>query len=276
MLIPALIYFMLFVYYPIFDLFRLSVFKYDMFKEPEFVGLANFKKTFTDANATSAFKNTFYYAVFTTIFIVGISFFVAIMIEQSRKLSNFYKIIYFIPYISPIVAVALIWQWIYSPGDAGLLNYALSFFHIPAQSWLQNKDLAMPSVIVVGIWRDIGYTSVIFIAGLKGIPREYYEAADVDGVNFWQRVRFITFPSLLPVFQFVLIITTMNTFKIFTPIYVLTQGGPVGRTKTIVYSIYEQAFQFSRWGYASSQAVVLFMLLMVLSFTQQRLTNTNR
>ncbi len=273
MLIPAIIYFSVFVYYPIIDLFRLSVFKYDMFTEAKFIGLDNYIKVFTDQNMLKVFMNTLYYAFFTTVFTVGISFFIAIMIEKSRKLSNFYKIIFFIPYISPMVAIALIWQWIYSPGEVGLLNYTLSFFNIQSQSWLQNKVFAMPSIIVVGVWRDIGYISVILIAGLKGIPREYYEAADVDGVNFWQRIRFITFPSLLPVFQFALIITTMGAFKVFTQVYVLTQGGPAGRTKTLVYTIYEQAFQFSQWGFASAQAVVMFLFLMVLSFTQRKLTN---
>jgi multiple sugar transport system permease protein len=244
-----------------------------MFTEAKFIGFGNYIKVFTDKNMLKVFMNTLYYAFFTTIFTVGISFFVAIMIEKSRKLSNFYRIVFFIPYISPIVAIALIWQWIYSPGEVGLLNYVLSFFKIAPQSWLQNKDLALPSIVVVGVWRNIGYISVILIAGLKGIPREYYEAADVDGVNFWQRIRFITFPSLLPVFQFALIITTMGAFKVFTQVYVLTQGGPAGRTKTIVYSIYEQAFQFSQWGFASAQAVVMFLFLMALSFTQRKLTN---
>lgn len=277
MLIPALIYFVLFVYYPIADLFRLSVFKYDMFSDREFVGFANFARVFTDPNMKQAFSNTFSYAIFATVFTVGISFFVAIMIEKcGRRLSNFYKIVYFIPYISPMVAVTLIWQWIYHAGEAGLLNYLLSFLNIPPHSWLQNRDLVMPSIITMAVWRDIGYTTVIFIAGLKGIPREYYEAAEVDGANTWQKIRFITFPSLLPVFQFVLIMTSLGAFKVFTPMYVLTQGGPAGRTKTIVFTIYEQAFQFSRWGYAASQAIVLFLMLLILSYVQRRLTRSSR
>jgi len=275
MLIPAIVYFILFVYYPIVDLFRLSVFKYDMFSDRKFIGFANFIRVFTDPDMIESFSNTFSYAIFTTVFTVGISFFVAIMIEKSgRKLSNFYKVIYFIPYISPMVAVALIWQWIYDAGQGGLLNYLLSFLNIPPHSWLQNRDLVMPSIIVMAVWQGIGYTTVIFIAGLKGIPREYYEAAQVDGANTWQKIRFITFPSILPVFQFVLIMTSLGAFKVFTPVYVLTKGGPAGRTKTIVYTIYEQAFQFSRWGYAASQAVVLFLMLLILSFLQRRLTKS--
>jgi len=274
MLLPAIIYFILFVYYPVFNLFKLSFFKYDLFREPEFVGMVNFIKLVRDKDFLSALGNTIYFSFFTTLFSVAISFFLAIIIERSTRMANFYKVVYFIPYISPAVAVALIWQWLYHPGETGLLNYFISFWGIPPQSWHHDPQLAMPSLIVISIWQGLGYRIVIFIAGLKAIPRQYHEAAEVDGANAWQRIKYVTFPCLKPVFQFVLIITTLQTFRIFTPMYILTAGGPVGKTTTIVYSLYKQAFQFSKWGYAAAQAIVLFVFLLILSFIQRRMTRS--
>jgi len=273
MILPAFIYFIVFVYYPIASLFKLSFFKYDLFKpHPEFIGLQNYIKLMTDADFLNGLGNTTYFALFMIIFSVGISFFLAIMIDKSKVLNNFYKIVYFMPYITPMVAVVLIWGWLFQPGEAGLINYFLSFFGIAPQSWLYNTRLAMPSLIVICVWRGLGYRTIIFIAGLKAIPQQYYEAAGIDGANAWQKIKYITFPCLKPVFQFVLIITTMEAFKIFIPMYVLTQGGPVGTTKTMVYNIYKQAFQFQKWGYAAVQVVVLFILLLSLTLLQRRLT----
>lgn len=275
MIMPAVIYFIVFVYYPIVNLFKLSFFKYDLFSpSPEFIGLQNYIKLMTDAEFLNALGNTVYFASFMIIFSVGISFFLAIMIYKSKILSDFYKIVYFLPYITPMVAVSLIWQWLFEPGEGGLINYFISFFFgISPQSWLYNTRLAMPTLILLSVWQGLGYRTIIFIAGLKAISQQYYEAAEIDGANAWQKIKYITFPLLKPVFQFILIITTMGAFKIFTPMYVLTQGGPVGTTKTIVYNIYEQAFQFSKWGYSAAQAVVLFALLLILSLLQRRLTS---
>ena len=273
MILPAFIYFIVFVYYPIAYLFKLSFFKYDLFKpHPEFIGLQNYIKLMTDADFLNGLGNTAYFALFMITFSVGISFFLAIMIDKSKVLNNFYKIVYFMPYITPMVAVVLIWGWLFQPGEAGLINYFLSFFGIAPQSWLYNTRLAMPSLIVICVWQGLGYRTIIFIAGLKAIPQQYYEAAGIDGANAWQKIKYITFPCLKPVFQFVLIITTMEAFKIFIPMYVLTQGGPVGTTKTVVYNIYKQAFQFQKWGYAAVQVVVLFILLLSLALLQRRLT----
>jgi ABC-type sugar transport system permease subunit len=273
MILPAFIYFIVFVYYPIAHLFKLSFFKYDLFKPlPEFIGLQNYIKLMTDADFLNGLGNTVYFALFMIIFSVGISFFLAVMIDKSKVLNNFYKIVYFMPYITPMVAVVLIWGWLFQPGEAGLINYFLSFFGIAPQSWLYNTRLAMPSLIVICVWQGLGYRTIIFIAGLKAIPQQYYEAAGIDGANAWQKIKYITFPCLKPIFQFVLIITTMEAFKIFIPMYVLTQGGPVGTTKTMVYNIYKQAFQFQKWGYAAVQAVVLFILLLSLALLQRRLT----
>ena len=275
MLIPAIIYFGVFVYYPVYNLFKLSFFKYNMFSKPIFIGLKNFIELSVNKDFLKALGNTVYFAFFTTFFLILISFSLAIVIEKcDPRVSNFYKIIYFIPYITPMVAVALIWQWIYLPGESGLLNYLLSFFGISPQSWLYNRSLAMPAIILLSVWSQVGYYLIIFIAGLKGIPREYYEAAKIDGANKWQEIFYITFPSLMPIFQFVLIICTLQGFKVFTQMYVLTQGGPVGSTMTIVYEIYRQTFQFSKWGYGSAEAVVLFLLLLILSFLQRRITRS--
>ena len=277
MIIPAVIYFIVFVYYPIVHLFKLSFFKYDFFKpHPEFIGLQNYIKLMTDADFLNGLGNTVYFALFMTIFSVGISFFLAIMIHKRKILSNFYQIGYFIPYITPMVAVALIWGWLFQPGEAGLINYFISFFGIPLQSWLYDTRLAMPTLILLSVWQGLGYRTIIFIAGLKAIPQQYYEAAEIDGANTWQKIKYISFPLLKPVFQFVLIITIMEAFRIFTPMYVLTRGGPVGTTITLVYNIYKQAFQFSKWGYAAAQTVVLFVLLLIISsllLRKRRLTN---
>lgn len=275
MLIPAILYFIIFVYYPIFNLFKLSFYKYDFFSpQPKFVGLQNYTKLLKDSKFKRAFGNTFYFAAGAVILEVGISFFLSIILadveKKNKALSDFYKIIYFIPYITPMVAISIIWGWLLDPSENGLINYLISFLGISPQSWLFDPKLAMPCLIAISVWQQTGYLTLLFTAGLKDIPQEYYEAAEIDGANAWQRTQYITFPSLRPIFELILIIATLEAFKIFTPMYVLTQGGPVGTTTTIVYAIYQQAFLFSNWGYASAESVCLFVLLFILSMVERK------
>lgn len=272
MLIPAFLYFVLFVYYPVFQLFRLSVLRYSLFGTSDFLGLRNFLQIFHDTDFFSAVTNTVYYSVATTVVSIVLAFIIALMIERSTKSGDFYKIVYFVPYISPMVSVSLVWEWLLDPSKSGLVNYVLSIFSIQPQSWLHNTSLAMPSLIAITIWRETGYQMLIFAAGLKAIPRQYFEAAQVAGASVVQTVRYVTLPLLLPIFQFVLIIMTLTTFKGFIPMYVLTHGGPVGTTKTVVYLIYEVAFQFNKLGYASAEALLLFVALLALAAIQRRLT----
>jgi multiple sugar transport system permease protein len=179
---------------------------------------------------------------------------------------------FFLPNITPLVVVAIIWKWLYN-GDFGLFNYYLlktNLIHDPLL-WLSDKNLAMPAVVLMAVWNSVGFSMVIYLAGLQAIPEEFYEAAKVDGAGPIARFRHITFPMLRPSTVFLVVIMIIYSFQVFTQIFVMTNGGPVDRTTTVVYYIYESAFKFYEMGYASTIAFALFVMLLVFTALQIRL-----
>ncbi len=270
MLTPVMLYFCLFVFYPIIRAFWLSFYEYNLFaKQAEFVGLENYLNMMKDHTVMISMRNTFYFAFFTISFGVIISFLLALAFNKVTILSRSYRTIYFIPVLAPLVAASLVWFWLYEP-RIGLVNYFLSFIGFPPQKWLSNIRLAMPSIIIMSVWKNLGFYTLILFAGLKSIPKRYYEAAKIDGVSDWQCTVFITLPLLKPVILFVIIINSIRAFQAFSQIYVMTRGGPVDTTRTMVYSIYETAFKFFRMGYASSMAILLFAVILGLTILQMR------
>jgi len=190
--------------------------------------------------------------------------------DKKIKGINLLRLLYFLPSISSFVAISMVWQWIYNP-EFGLLNYLLSLFKIPPQRWLSDPKTAMLSIIIMTVWMNLGYQMVIYLAGLKGIPSYLYEVAALDGANSWQKFWHITLPMLQPTTVFLLITSIIGSFQVFTPIYVMTRGGPAGATNVFVYHIYNTAWKGFRMGYASAQSWFLFMLIFVASFIQFRL-----
>jgi ABC-type sugar transport system permease subunit len=271
MLSPTIVFFILFVYYPIVWGFRLSFGEFNLLSGTfKFVGLENFKRVIRDPVVLSSLKNTVTFSAFTVILGAITSLLLAVCIESIPRYGGTYKFIYFIPVVSPMVTVAMVWLWLYEP-RIGYLNYLLSLFKIPPKQWLQDPSLALISIAVMSMWKGLGFHIVIFSAGIKGISKEFYEAAQIDGANNWQLFRYITLPLLSPVIAFVFITSAIGAFQAFTQMNVMTKGGPVGATKTIVYAIYEYGFQFYRMSYASAIAVLLFIIIMLLTLVQLKL-----
>ena len=276
MLFPVIFFFIFFVYYPIGWSFWLSLTHYNIFaNESTFIGFENFARLFKDTVFLDSFGHTAFYAFFYVLLAVSLSLVVAVLLEKvtGDRLKSIYKFIYFIPVVSPLVVVSVIWLWLYEP-QMGLLNYVLSWFGIRRQAWLLNPDLALPSIIAMSVWKALGYNMIIFVAGLKGIPIQYYEAATVDGASGYQQFWRITLPLLKPITTFVTVMSVIGSFQVFTQVWIMTQGGPVQSTTTVVYNIYENGFRYFQMGYASAMAVVLFVI--ILFFTVVQLTLSKR
>jgi multiple sugar transport system permease protein len=194
---------------------------------------------------------------------------IALILNQKLKGISFFRMAYFLPVITSAVAVAVIWKVIYN-AHFGLANSVLEYLSLPAQTWLRDPNLAMPSVALVALWKGLGYDVVIFLAGLQGIPAIYYEAAKIDGASGWQRFRYITLPLLSPVSFFVLIIGIINSFKVFSIIHVLTpDGGVLNSTEVMVFYLYRKAFQEFKFGQAAAVAFILFAIVLTLTAIQR-------
>jgi len=235
-----------------------------------FIGLNNYKDLLVDTQFKTSIANTSYFALFVTVFGVLISLLVALLLTRLSRLSPFYEAVYFLPVITPMVPVAVVWKWIYDP-SYGLLNYALSWFGVKPIAWLAYPNTALVAIIIMSVWKLIGYNMIIFLVGLRNIPATYIEAARIDGANgnqvFWR----ITLPLLRPIVLLVFIITTISSYNVFTQVYIMTSGsqGTAGASlRTLVFDIYENAFRFFKTGYAASEAVVLFLIILVLTFIQ--------
>lgn len=262
MSIPAMIFFVVLVYYPIAYTFFLGFTDFELMTlRPHFVGLAQFKELLVDTEFQAAICNTFMYVGSTAGIGIPLALLLALVIAGLVKSGSIYSFIYFVPVVSPVVAVCMVWWWMYEP-QVGILNYSLSLLGLPPRSWLKDPDLALSSIIVVGIWQRFGFNTLIFVAGLKNIPNVYYDAGKVDGATKTQLFRHITLPLLAPITFFVIILTIINSFQVFAYIYTMTQGGPAGSTQTVVYTIYTSAFKFFDFGYAAAMAVILFLIIM--------------
>ncbi len=242
----------------------LSLFKWDLLTPPIYVGLDNFKALITDSDFSEALNNTVRFSFIYVPLVIVLSLLVALLLNRKIKGVSFFRVIFFLPVISSAVSVGLVWLWIYSK-DTGLLNYVIVGLGGEPVRWL-SKQNALFSVIIVNVWGAIGEGMIIFLAGLQAIPKEYYEAAQVDGATEWPMFRHITLPLVTPSIFFQTIISTINAFQVFEFIYVLTrQGANSSSTPTLVYSIYRNGFNYFRMGSASAQALILAAIILVLT-----------
>lgn len=269
-LFPTLVGLLLGTLGPVLAAFGISFTDWDVLTPAKFVQLANYQRLIEDPTFTRALQNTLYYVGGMVPVSTALSLFFALMMNQKLRGINFYRTAYFMPVVSSTVAVALVWSWIYSK-DFGLLNYLLRQVGIEPIGWLSSTSWAMPAVILMSIWGNLGVGIVIFLAGLQSISETYYEAAEVDGANRWQQFKSITLPLITPSLFFYFIITMIDAFQAFEQIYIMTRGGPVNSTTTMVYYIYRNAFRNFKMGYASAQAIVLFLVIMVLTLIYWRL-----
>lgn len=235
-----------------------------------YVGLDNYRMLLEDPKFRTALVNTTYFSVVSVAVAIPLALGFAVLLNRKLTGMSWYRTAFFIPYVTPLAAAAMVWQWLYHPDQFGLLNYLLGQVGIPPQRWLLDPGQAMPAIIAVGIWGALGRDIVIFLAGLQNISPEYYEAAEIDGANGWQAFRHVTVPLLSPTTYFIGVISMIGAFKVFALPLFLTGGGPLDRTFTMVYSIYQQGFQYFRMGYASAQAYALFAIIFLITIVQRR------
>jgi multiple sugar transport system permease protein len=246
--------------------------KWDMITPINFVGMDNFVKMFSDMRFLHSMYNTFYYTIFSVpLGIIG-SIMVALLMNQKWKSVRLLRTIYYLPSVTAGVASAIIWMWLLNP-DFGLINYGLSILGIKGPQWMADEVWAKPAFIIMSLW-GVGGNMIIYLAGLQGIPRQLYEAAEIDGAGMMQKFRYVTLPMLTPVIFFNLIMSIVWSFQIFTQVYVMTggQGGPADSTLVMVLYIYQQAFKFHNMGYASAIAWVLFIIILLFTMLQFKIS----
>lgn len=263
-LLPAAAVLIVFFFIPFFQTFGLSFFDYSSsLYNPNFVGADNYIKLFKEPVFYKVMFNTFMYLVIAVPFLVTFPLFLAILINQKIRGITLYKILLYLPVIVSIVVAAIAFKWLYA--GQGILNYILSLFHIKSIGWLVDTKWALFCVALVTIWKGIGYYMMIYLASLMSVPQDLYEACDIDGANFITKHLTVTIPHIMPTIALVSTISTISAMKVFAEIYVMTKGGPLNSTKTIVYYIYERAFENLDLGYASALAVVLLVVVMGFS-----------
>ena len=269
-LFPSLIGLALFTLIPILASLGLTLFEWDLLTPPEFVGLGNFQRLISDQDFWSSLAHTLSFIVGYIPLVMVLALGVAVVLNQKLKGVIFFRAAFFTPVVSAWVAIALLWSWIFNP-KFGIVNYLLGLVGIQGPAWLFDPHWAMPAIIITSVWKDIGFLMVMFLAGLQGIPQEYYEAAAIDGAGGWQRFRRITLPLLSPTTFFALIISLINSFQVFDQVWVMTGGGPAGATSVLVERIVKNAFSYSRMGYAATLSWVLFLLVFTATLIQMRL-----
>ncbi len=268
---PNILGLAIFTFVPIVAGLVLSFTDWDLLSRPGWVGFDNYLALLTqDPLFWLSLKNTFIYALFVIPVGTGLALGLALLLNSGIRGASVYQAIFFLPYITSTIAIALVWQWIFHP-DFGVLNSLLSLIGVPKLGWLTDRNLALVSVAIVGIWHSLGYNMVILLAGLKTIPSEYYEAARIDGVNARQALVHITLPLLSPTLLFVLTISLIGSFQVFNLVYVMTDGGPGNATLVYIYYLWENAFSFFKMGYASAMAYLLFILMLMITLLQVRL-----
>lgn len=260
---PALLGTLIFIIIPVICSFGFSFTKWDLLNPIKFVGLSNYTMLFKDELFYKILGNTVVFALSTSVLGVIIPLILAAILNNKIRGCEFYKTAYFLPFITPMVVIGIVWTWIFDP-NIGLLSQVLHI-HI---NWLYDSKFAMPALIIVSVWKLIGYNMIIFLSSLSAISQSLFEAAKIDGANAFQTFKNVTVPLLSPTIFFVIIITAISSFQVFDLIYLMTEGGPFDSTNVLVYSIYKNAFEYFNVGKASAIAYVLFVIILVLTLLQ--------
>jgi multiple sugar transport system permease protein len=265
-ILPALAGTLVFIVIPVVCSFGLSFARWDLLNPIEFAGLDNYREIFSEPLFFKILVNTVIFALATSILGVIIPLILAVILNSKTRGSEFYKTAYFLPFVTPMIVVGVVWEWIFDP-NIGVLNRALHL-HI---NWLYDPHWAMPALIIVSVWKLIGYNMVIFLSSLSAISNSMFEASKIDGANSVQTFKHVTVPLLSPTIFFVVIITAISSFQVFDLIYLMTQGGPLDSTNVLVYAIYKNAFEYFNIGKASAIAYVLFTIILILTLIQWNL-----
>lgn len=264
--LPSLIGCLLFIFIPSVFSFILSFFKWNLISNIKFAGLNNYIDLFTSEEFHIVLKNTIVYAFFVTVFATVIPLVLASVINSKIKGTDFFKSSYFLPFITPMIVIAMVWQWIFDP-NIGLVNMLFKS-HL---QWLYDENLALGVLIFVSVWKLVGYNMIIFLSGFSSLSSQVYEAAKIDGASNFKTFFKITLPLMSPTIFFVLLITTISSFQVFDLIYLMTQGGPENSTNVLVYWLYKNAFEFFNIGKASAIAYILFVFIFSLTMIQWKL-----
>lgn len=270
--LPGLISYFGWTLYPIFYAFLISLYKWNLNPElpSKFVGLANYITMFQDPVAGTAFKNTVLYTVITVPGQMILGFLIAYALNKKIYGQTTLRLLYYLPVVTSWIFVSLIFEYLFS-GYGGLVNY---IFHTNIQ-WLSSPSMAMVPIYVLGIWKGIGWSMLIFLAGLQGVPPSLYEAAQIDGANKWNLIRHITIPLLRPTIMFELVMLTIGGFNVFLSVWVMTSGGPMNSTQVVSVYMFQQAFNYFNFGYGSALSVMLFVIVFIIAQIQRRWLKSN-
>lgn len=267
-ILPNFLGFLAFTLIPVTAAFALSFMEWTSFTAPRWVGLENFQRMFQSDTFWVALCNTVAYALGHVPLTMALALVLAMLLNRKLKGIGFFRVAIFFPYITSLVAVAVVWNMLFSP-DTGPINQFLNSIGIAeTPGWTSSSDWAMPAVIITSVWRDMGYYMVLYLAGLQAIPSELYEAAEVDGASAWQRFWNVTIPSLRPTTFFVVVMLTVSSFKVFDLIVVMTNGGPGRSTTVLSQLIYQEGIGEGKFGYSSAISLVLFVIVLTVTVLQ--------
>ncbi len=266
-LAPNFIGFFIFTLIPVIMALAYSFTNYDGNLKMDFIGIDNYIRMFNDSSFRISLINTLVYTIGTVPFIIILSLLVSVLMNNGIKGAPVYRAIMLFPHIASIIAVTVVWQFMYA--KQGPINALLQTFGVENPPiWLADQDKALLAVMIMIIWKGIGYYMIVYLAGLKGISKDQYEAATMDGANAWHKLIYVTIPNLRPVTFYAMIMCIINSFQVFTPIYVMTGGGPGRATSVLVLKIYEDSFQNYNFGYASAEAMILFLMILIVTLIQ--------
>ncbi len=259
------------MYYPIIRSFFISFFEWDLLQDPKFIGLTNYKTLFKDEVFREALGNTLQWVIMYVPMSVITSFALALLLDRKLKFSGFFRTLYYLPVVCPIVVVALLFVWIYNT-DYGILNFILKeLFHMEPIGWLTDAKYSLFAIAIMSVWKWAGYNMLIFLAALQGIDESLYEAAALDGVTPTQLLFKIKIPLVMPSIYFVMLTAVIDAFQMYTEIFIMTKGGPGYSTYTVSYYLWSNAFEYSKMGYACAMAAVMFVIIMAVTLIQNRI-----
>ncbi|WP_028351380.1 carbohydrate ABC transporter permease [Bradyrhizobium murdochi] len=268
---PAVFFLLVLFFLPVLGVFVIALTDWQFgARSLSFIGLANFRQVFADAVFRASLLNTVVYVLIVVPGTVILALLIALLIESGKSCRSFYRAVHFLPFMATLTAMAIAWEALLHP-TIGLVNQALAGLGLPTANWLRDENTALPVLAVIGIWQNLGYAMVLFLAGLKGIPQDLYDAADVDGADLWlDRLRTVTLPMLGPVSMFVVIVVALRAFESFDTVKVLTQGGPGHASEVLLYTLYRESFEYLRTGYGAAVAVVFLAIVVTLTLVQVR------
>lgn len=269
-ILPSMLFLLIFVVYPILSAFWLSFHRYALLDPPVWRGLGNYIDLADDPRFVKALANTFLFALMTVPVGTVISLLLAVLINQPLRAIMFFRTSFYMPVVTSFVAISFIWLWLYEP-QFGLINQVLEGVGLRGPAWLRDASTALLSIAILSIWKNAGYNMIIFLAGLQGIPQYLYEASSIDGASALQRFRFITVPLLGPTTFFVFVVYFIGALQMFVQSWILTQGGPLDSTLTVVYLIYQNGFENLKMGYACAMSVILFLFIAAVTYINTRI-----